>query len=52
MKEMKYFWNIYSAEGVKADPDKISAITAMMLPETKTDKVFPWHGELFTAVLA
>ena len=36
-KEVKFFGNIYSAEGVKADPDKIAAITAMRPPETKTE---------------
>ena len=42
-KEVKFFGNIYSAEGVKADPDKIAAITAMRPPETKTEvKIF--HG--------
>ena len=36
-KEMKFFRNIYSAEGVKADPDKVAAITAMRPPEIKIE---------------
>ena len=32
---VKFFGNIYSAEGVKADPDKVKAITEMRPPETK-----------------
>ena len=32
---VKFFGNIYSSEGVKADPDKIKAITSMRPPETK-----------------
>ena len=36
-REVKLFWNIYSAEGEKANPDKIKAITAMRPSETKTE---------------
>jgi hypothetical protein len=36
-RTVKFFGNIYSAEGVKADPEKIEAITAMRPPETKSE---------------
>ena len=36
-RSVKFFGNIYSAEGVSADPDKIKAITAMRPPETKNE---------------
>ena len=32
---VKFFGNIYSSEGVKADPDKVKAITELRPPETK-----------------
>ena len=32
---VKFFGNIYSSEGVKADPDKVKAIAEMRPPETK-----------------
>ena len=35
-RSVKFCGNIYSAEGVKPDPDKIEAITAMRAPETKS----------------
>ena len=34
---VKFFGNIYSAEGVRADPDKVKAITAMRPPESKSE---------------
>ena len=34
---VKFFGNVYSAEGVRADPDKIKAITALRPPENKTE---------------
>ena len=34
---VKFFASIFSAEGMKADPDKIAAITALRPPETKTE---------------
>ena len=34
---IKFFGNIYSAEGVKADPGKVKAITEMRPPETKSE---------------
>ena len=36
-KEVKFFGNIYSSEGVKADPEKVAAITALRPPETKSE---------------
>ena len=35
-RSVKFCGNIYSAEGIKPDPDKIEAITAMRAPETKS----------------
>ena len=32
---VKFFGNIYSADGVKADPEKVEAINALRPPETK-----------------
>ena len=34
-RSVKFFGNIYSAEGVRADPDKVNAINSMRPPETK-----------------
>ena len=34
---VKFFGNVYSANGVEADPDKIKAITSMRPPETKSE---------------
>ncbi len=34
---VKFFGNIYSSEGVRADPEKVKAITAMRPPETKSE---------------
>ena len=34
-RSVKFFGNIYSAEGVKADPEKITAINSMRPPENK-----------------
>ena len=34
---LKFFGNIYSAEGVSADPDKIKAIQALRAPESRTE---------------
>ena len=36
-KSVKFFGNIYSAEGVRADPKKVEAITSMRPPESKTE---------------
>ena len=50
-KEVKVFGNIYSAEGVKADPEKIAAITAFESTRNQNQtEEFPGHGKLFTAV--
>ena len=34
---VKFFGNVYSAEGVSADPEKIKAITALRPPENKSE---------------
>ena len=34
---VKFFGNVFSAEGVRADPDKIKAITALRAPRTKSE---------------
>ena len=34
---VKFFGNIYSADGVMSDPDKVAAIQALRPPETKTE---------------
>ena len=50
-KEMKFFRNIYSAEGVKADLEKIAAIKAFESTRNQNQtEEFPGHGKLFTAV--
>ena len=36
-RTVKFFGNIYSAKGVKADPTKIEAITEMRPPESKSE---------------
>ena len=36
-KSIKFFGNIYSADGVTADPDKIAAIVALRPPENKSE---------------
>ena len=39
---VKFFGNVYSVEGVRADPDKIKAITALRPPENKTEVKSFW----------
>jgi hypothetical protein len=34
---IKFFGNVYSADGIKSDPDKIAAIEALRPPETKSE---------------
>ena len=34
---VKFFGNVYSADGVQADPDKVKAINEMRPPETKSE---------------
>ena len=36
-KSVNFFGNIYSADGVRADPKKVAAITAMRPPECKSE---------------
>ena len=36
-KEVKFFGNIYCAEGVRADPEKVAAITSLRPPKTKSE---------------
>ena len=36
-KSVKFLRNIYGAEGVRADPKKVEAITSMRPPESKTE---------------
>ena len=48
---VKFFGNVYSADGVQADPEKVAAIDEAAQDKGGGEEL-PWYGELFAAVPA